>query len=310
MSREVLLATLKKFEEEPEIKAEKIKKEEVYTITNDLNRSDLKFSKLHKSFLASKLYLFLLQRTFDDFPISYFQGMMEVAAVLVDAYFQDEAASFRSKHKGADEHAPPALKANDISDQERVMFEDFLADNLDLYKKFRNALINILIEKFIFFTKDEFRNYNENNQVFIKLMKDKFKRTIEPTTSIRYMNHTLTFFKRISGNSDVAFRLFNIILNSDPAVVFSILAVYIDKADSFDGAKVAITDENRSQYMVTSLEEEDIKRILHTQEMFLKCKSEMEKGRQAQGTYIFLGAAVGCTILALLVAKWREQDSK
>ncbi|ELA42749.1 uncharacterized protein VICG_00064 [Vittaforma corneae ATCC 50505] len=310
MSRETLLTTLKKFEEEPKIEIEKIKKEEIYTIMNDLNRSDFKFSKLHKSFLATKLYLFLLQKTFDNFPISYFQGMMEIAAVLVDAYFQDKAASFRLKHKDSDEHAPPALKIGEISDKEKSMFEEFLASNLDLYNKFRNGLINILIEKFIFFTKDEFRNYNENNKIFIKLMKDKFKRVIEPTASIKYMNHTLTFFKRIAGNSDVAFKFFNLVLNSDPSIVFSILAVYIDKVDHFNSARVTITDENRNQYMVTSLEENDIRNIIGAQEMFLKCKSGMETDRQSKSTYIFLGAAVGCAVLALLISRWNDRDNK
>lgn len=310
MSRDTLLATLKKYEEKQENKEFKPKTEENHTITNDLNRSDFSFSKFHKSCLISKLYLHILNSTFKNLPISYFQGMMEIASVLVEVYFQDKAAGFRSKYKDLDELAPSRLKIENISENEMTMFEEFLKANEDIYTRFKNSLINILEKKFLFFTKDEFKNYNENNKIFIKLMKTKFKKSLNEIGTMKYMNHTLTFFKRMSENSNVVFTLFNIILNSDSTIVFSILANYIDKADKFNSVRIDINQENRDKYLISSIDEEDIKKILSTHELFLKCKTEVNTSKVSKTTFLVIGAAVGCTALAWLLSDKRKDGNK
>lgn len=308
MTREVLLSTLKKFEYTPKIQ-ERIKVKDLKTVENDLNRMDFRFSKLYKSYFVCKLYLFCLKKTFYELPIVYFQGMMEIGSVVLDAYFQDKVASLRLKHKEYDGNTPNSLDINSINEKEKSIFEKFLKENEGIYTRFRNCLINILDEKFSFFTKNDFKNYNECNQIFIDMMKKKFKKDINPLASMKYMNHTLTFFKRLSGNSDVAFKFLNIILNSDPSIVFSILAVYIEKADGITSSCFIPDAETRDKILITSLSENEIKKIISTHEVFLKTKNEMANINKSKNAVLFLSTAAGCALIAIILSKWKNGDS-
>lgn len=307
MTREVLLSTFKKFEHPPKVQ-EETKTKDLKTIENDLNRMEFRFSKLYKSHFICKLYLFCLKRTFYELPIIYFQGMMEIGAVVLDAYFQDKAASLRLKYKDNDGNTPKTLEINSISEKETEIFNKFLRDNESLYTRFCNCLTNILDEKFSFFTRNDFKNYNEYNEVFVHMMKKKYKKDIHPLSSMKYMNHTLTFFKRLSGNSDVAFKLLNIILNSDPSIVFSILALYIEKADNFNSSYIISDTDARDKMLITKLDEEDIKKIIKMHEDFLKSRHDMDDTNKSKNAVLFLSTAAGCALIAIILTRWKNTE--
>ncbi|KAM0681533.1 hypothetical protein GINT2_000046 [Glugoides intestinalis] len=299
MTRKALLATLKKYELEVN-NLKQVDNTDNCTIKNDLDRSDFNFSRVQKSYLIRKLYLFILEKTFFDFPFTYFQGMLDVATVLVDAYFQDEAISFKISNKDLDKQNVENVKRENITSNDRILFVEFLKQNELLYDKFQKGLFNVLDKKFLFFTRDGFQKYNTCNEVFLRLMEIKFKRNIEERISIKYMNHTLTFFKRLSGTSDVAFTLLNLILNSDPSIVFSILAVYIDKADLNKGY---IPDGSEiSKYLIMEIDEEDIKKILNIQGFFLEYEKLLVKDNTGSPrTALFLGAAALVAVIGIAI---------
>jgi hypothetical protein len=280
MSREILLQTLKKFECDfvvDESTSEEInKKEELHTIINDVNRSDFRLSKLSKSSLADKLYVFILVKVFKDLELPYYQGMMDVGIVLVDVYFQDKASSFISKHKDLDTKAKPQTKFDEIEEDERKLFEKFVEENADLYKRFKNALTNILYKYVLFFFKNELKNCKELGKVFSKMMKEKFKVSVEEQWWMRYLGHIITLFMRTSENNEVVYKLYNLIFNSDPEIMFSILAVYFDKATEYNKEKMYIDEKNKERCMITSVDDKDIEKIMDTHEIFLECKRKIK----------------------------------
>jgi hypothetical protein len=93
---------------------------------------------------------------------------------------------------------------------------------------------------------------------------------IDEFSSLKYMNHTLSFFKRLSANSEVVFTIFNLILNSDHQMIFSILIFYLKKADEFTGNNLIISETDRSRFLISEITESDIKKILRIHELFLK----------------------------------------
>lgn len=305
MSRKALLATLKKYETELE-NFKQVDNTDNCTIINDLDRSDFKFSKVHKSCLIRKLYLYILEKTFFELPFTYFQGMLDVATVLVDAYFQDEAVSFKISNRDLDQQKVETVKRENITENDRILFGEFLKQNETLYARFQKGLLNILDKKFLFFTRNGFQKYNEYNEVFLKLMEMKFKKNIEEKISIKYMNHTLTFFKRLAGSSDVAFTLLNLILNSDPSIVFSILAIYIDKADLNKGF---IPDESEMEkYLITEIDEDDIKKIIEIQAFFLEYERQLDKDKiENSKKGLFLGAAAVVAVVGIAIGFCRDK---
>lgn len=307
MSKEVLLKTLKKFESKPEV-AKGFKENDKYTIRNDLNRADFEFSRLHSSSLVLKLYMSILEKTFKEFPLAYFQGMSDVASILVDVYFEDQAATFRANNKDLDLDLPKKIKVEDIKQEEAALFTRFLNENAELYERFKYSLINILEQKFMFFTNNEFEKYDEYNDIFIEMMKKKYKKNLEKIYSIKYMNHTLTFFKRLAGTREVIYKILNLILNSDESMLFSILAIYIDKAEFCNGA--VPDDENASKYKIMEIKESDIKEILKAQESFLFYKESIKNAKRNNKRLLFLGIAFGCLATSILIQKWNENRNK
>lgn len=305
MIRETLLTTLKSYEKTPQTAHETTSLAEKTTIENDLNRVSFALAKSRKSSLVCKLYVFLLQKVFEEFSIPYFQGMMEVASVLLDAYFQDKANEFRIKNKHLDKLAVHPVRDNIPTKEEERLCSEFLSENNDLFVRFKNSLINILEQKFLFFTADTFKKYHENNEIFLEMMRSKFGRKLDAGSSIKYMNHTLTFFTRISENSDVAFKFLNLIFNSDPSIVFSILAVYIDKVEPINQMDIE-DDKERAQFLVSSVDEEDIKKIMDTQKLFLETMENMNKSVPSKNTLIYAGVSIAFVVVAFAASKWYQ----
>lgn len=302
MARENLLSTLQRFENLPleESAGEQTRNtpEDLQTIKNDINRTDFRFSKVGKSLLANKLYLYILERLFIRLPIPYFQGMIEISTVILDAYLQDRVASFRSKHKDADGDLRGPVCLDDISENDRFLFEKFIKANAQTLRRFEKALENVLRRKFLVLTNGGFKAYNEHNKTFVSMMKSCRNIDIDPSYSIKYMNHTLTFFKRLSGNGEVVFKLFNLILNSDSSIVFCILAVFFDKAESFSGTNLVLNDEEARKVLIYDLPDRKINEILEINERFLKY--DEERGGRSMTTYFF-GVAASFLAIALVL---------
>lgn len=296
MSREALLNTLRRFEELPVDADEQTgsSSEDLHTIRNDINRTDFRFSKVGSSTLANKLYLYILDRFFTRLSMPYFQGMVEVSAVILDAYLQDRVSSLRSKHRSADGEVRESVRLEDISESDRILLERFVKANAQTLHRFEKALENVLRMKFLTLTRDGFRIYNKHNRTFVAIMKSHRGISVDPSYSIKYMNHTLTFFKRLSGNGDVAFKLFNLILNSDPSIVFCILVVFFDNAESFSGTNL-VRDEEAKRILINELSDRKIVEILEINERFIK----YDEGGRGMATY-FLGGAAGLLAIALL----------
>lgn len=303
MARENLLSTLQRFEKLPleENMREQARNspEDLQTIRNDINRTDFGFSKVGSSLLVNKLYLYILERLFTRLPVPYFQGMTEVSTVILDVYFQDRVSSFRSKHRDIDGELRGPVCLDDISENERFLFEKFMKTNTQTLRCFEKALENVLRRKFLALTSEGFRAYNKYNRTFVSMMKSCRNIDIDPSYSLKYMNHTLTFFKRLSGNSEVVFKLFNLILNSDPSIVFCILAAFFDKAESFSGTGLVLNDEKAKKTLIYELSDRKINEILEINEMFMQYDEKKTSERSSMTTYFF-GVAASFLAIALV----------
>jgi len=311
MTRKILLETLKRFESNPALENGSPVENDLVTIKNDLNRLGFTEGKLQQTYIVYKLYLFILRKTFNEFPISYIQGMIEIALVILNAYFKDAVGPFRVKYSDMDEVVlPPQITVDLITEADEKIFEEFLSKNRELYERFRSTTVNIMKQRYLVLVDNSFSKYLELNEIFVKMMNTTFKRNMNSHESIRYMGHIMTFFTRLAGNEEVTYRLLNLILNSDFSMLFSIAAVYIDAIDSFDQRGEAQVDEDIRRAGLVSVDEKDIKRILEMQELFLKFKRDSTSSSGSFGAYLLLGSAigVGAVILGLAFSEWRSSS--
>lgn len=286
MERITLLETFKRFEYQPtkvyienDLQTFEYQPTKSYiendlrTIKNDLNRTDFSFSPASRSSEISKFYLFVLEKDFIDLPLIYFQGMLEIACVILDAYFLDIV-----ENKNDDSQSIIRVKIEDITEEEKSKFEDLLNKHQETHKKFKNCITNVLNENFLFLAKHNFEKFNLFNKKFITMMNSNFMKSknnnwkVDSLTSIMNLDHILMFFKRLSKNREVVFTLFNLILNSDPSIVFSILAFYIDKGNVFKGTNSISNHEGRSEHLISNVSEMDLKKIIKIHDSFLNEK--------------------------------------
>jgi hypothetical protein len=312
MQKENLLRTLEKYES-PVEDSEQLENN-LQTIINDLNRIDFSFSDIKDNQYILKFYLFILEKSFKSLPIAYFQGMMEVGTVLIDIYFQD--ASFKLKNQVLKSKscenlikngcAVERIHLNDLSDSDRAIFRDALEKNDEIYRKYKNSLVNILNEKFLFLTVNNFEKYNKYNAKFVNMMNSTLPnhKQLNEMESFKFMNHTLTFFKRLSRNSKVLYTIYNLILNSNISMIFAILSFYLDKASKFSGTNLIITEENRSKYLISEISESDIKKILKINDTFRKGKFN-KKPRILTDIYIF-GIFLGALVISWIISRFKN----
>lgn len=311
MQRENLLETLGKYEDFRDIKIS-ARINDVQTIINDINRSDFGFSKISKTPIKVKIYLHILRISFKSLPISYYQGMTEVAVVILDAYFQEALEELKGEER-RDGEAHKTIKLDDISSKEISIFNKFLEKHSDLYSKYKNAMVNVLNERFLQLTRDNFKIYSEFNTKFVLMINsghiDALRlgdAKVTEMNSFRFMNHTLTFFKRLAGNSEVVYTIFNLILNSDPSMIFCILGYYLEKASQFTGSNIKITNQNKSKYLIYEVSETDLKKILKIHDAFLKGKYLKKKATMFRGG-LFFGVCLGVLVIAFAISYLNKQ---
>ncbi|KAL6122860.1 hypothetical protein NUSPORA_00121 [Nucleospora cyclopteri] len=123
-ARKNFLTSLKKLIKELKTTPEDNKEnKDIVTITNDINRTYLKYSKHVKDVTAIKFYRNILYEVFTKLPVNYYQGMTEIAAVIVDAYLTDEIAKLNLKsedfsHEDKNEKLENKSNSNDSDSEE------------------------------------------------------------------------------------------------------------------------------------------------------------------------------------------------
>lgn len=298
MERQQLLKVLKTYEEEnadAPVTVDANDKDSVRVLINDINRTDFDFSKFYMHSARVRLYKNILYEALARFPLKYVQGMAEIATVIVDAYFQDKVGEFSTT--GID--VSPAMYVTNSGNKtfvykeedEKKIFREFVEDNGGLLDEMRRALVNVYKRKFLVFFKDNFKLYKEANDVFIAMMKKKGVK-VHKSVSFKYMNHVLTFFKRVVDNEKSAYGIYRIILSSDPSVLFSLLVIFFDNVQN-----VASATENQNK--ITELPKSLAKDVALQQETFIEVKEYLNT-KCSSKKYLFFGAAA--SILAIGIA--------
>jgi len=301
MAESKLGNTLRRFEKpgaEPSIGANENDKDSVRTLENDINRIDFKFYDFKAADSKEEfenLFKNLLFELLRDFPLKYTQGMSEVASVLVVSYFKEKVEDkmrnpeFRKLMASAGEESATFRYEQN---SQKTQLRNFLNENKGLVDRSRMAMANILQKYFIVYFDDGFKLYKEHNKVFRRMMKLRGIK-IPKDESIKYMGHILTFFKRVVGNENVANEIYNVILNSDPSILFSLMAVFYDRLKNYGGSSV-IKEESR----IVKLEDNFLNKLMEQHEIFIKTRIEVEKQANKPSKAIYYGIAMGGVCLA------------
>lgn len=295
MSRVALLNTLKKYEEmdvsfDYEISAE-ASKYDVQTIKNDINRCNFRFSRIFRSFFCHKLYIYILSKTFKDFPLPYYQCMMDIASVILDAYIEDKALRLKADNINMESEFQDHIELSSITDNEELLFSQFFAANKTICEKFKRSILIIFQTKILNLTENDFKLYESLNKTFLHMLEERKGLRLGNGESLSYMNHTLTFFQRISGNSDVAFKFLNLILNSDPHIIFCILFHFFDKIKNCKGQVVIINEQEARSKLIYDLQDRDMKDILAIYESFFQYKNKSEEGSHVKWCFFLVAAS-------------------
>lgn len=304
-----LLKTLEAYEtanDELPITRNSNDKDSLRVLVNDINRTEFDFSRLRMHAAHVRLYKNILYEALAEFPIKYVQGMAEVATVVVDVYFQDAVDS--ADTEGI--NSSPALSVTNSGkktfiykgEEERKRFGKFVDDNEALFSRLRTALVNIYQKKFLVFFKDNFRFYKECNEVFRGMMKRRGVR-VNRDESFRYMNHVLTFFKRVFSDEATAYTIYRAILSSEPTVLFSMLVIFWDNIQSVSTATAAENPDH-----IRSLPANFAEKVTLQQEIFVEVRESMRK-KQGANRYLLFGVAAGVLAIgAAAVYKLSNKD--
>lgn len=174
-----------------------------------------------------------------------------------------------------------------IESNQRV-FLDFKEKEKKLLVDIRKGIEVLLTTKFLPLTDNEFDLYKKYNSVFIKMMK-KSNRNIPPMYEFLTAKHILTFFCRDIEKKEDIHRIFNIIIENDIKVSFSILLGLKDKID--------ITPKQDQQKRCT-LSEDFEKQVKENQAAFF----EAEKNQlEVNGPFVIAGAVTSAFAIGLAI---------
>ncbi|OQS54579.1 hypothetical protein EHP00_84 [Ecytonucleospora hepatopenaei] len=91
--RNKLIKNIEKSVEHCEFIAVKKCKSDIQTIENDVNRTYFKYSVIYGKKTHLKIYKNILFEMFRDIPVPYYQGMIEIGGVLVEAFLSEKVRS-------------------------------------------------------------------------------------------------------------------------------------------------------------------------------------------------------------------------
>lgn len=199
-----------------------------------LCRNDSKAIKLYKNLL-----LFILEKI----PVKYIQGMSEVSLVIL-------IVMFKNVFKKTDMNFITSYNDNFIfiSDYENKFFKEFCKKNSYLCEKTEKIITEILKSKFSLICDNNFEKYKEN-YYWVRTILKKKGIYLSKFDYIRHLNHILTFYTRICENEYVIFYIFNIILNNNIHIIFSLLVfmyeyTYLKTNSNKDERKISVIPDN------------------------------------------------------------------
>lgn len=303
MEKERLLNTLKNYEKQntTEEGENANDADTIRVLINDINRIEFDFANLSEDKRKTRLYKNILYEVLKDFPVRYIQGMAEVATVIVTAYFSGQVEKFKFNTDALNTTSTGAVPFKFTNKAEKEELEKFMADNHNLMQSMRRALISIYRERFLIFFEDNFKLYRELNNAFIAVMAKKGVK-LDKDESFKYMNHILTFFKRILDNENAAYSVYNIILSAEPAMLFTLLIMFYG---TIQGGQAASGIEFPKK--VADLDNDFVKALSQQHEMLMKARDEA-KLKKGKSGYLFFGAALSAVAVAVLF--YKMNDSK
>lgn len=290
MEREKLIKTLnayacshvceKKHPDDSSIKA---------TIKADIMRQqfDVYLSKDRKK--QRRLYKMMLYLLLKKLCTQYTQGMCEVAVVVVNVFFKEKVMKDDVLEFLEDDDA----NLSGASEEEKRGFEEFCSLNKDECKKAKNALQEIFKQTYEPLWKDKFKLYKKYFEVFLEMMKD---RGVEVVRKHPYENltHILTFFTRICRNENLIYRIFNIILNNEVSVLFTLLVLLYKHTES-ESASSSLEYDNYLKKLPSDFEEQ----VKKTNNEFLEMQKKMKNLKKIKKCrYLILGVGISIAVAA------------
>lgn len=291
MERQELLRTLLKYEQPRDaldVSKDANDQDTTRVLKNDIKRIDFDFSSLSREPAVARLLKNIVFVTLRRFPVKYLQGMAEIASVITNAVFEDIVLDVRIREKTI----PPSESRDTMDDEHSFLyttpegqedFNRFISDNQQLVDKLKVALANIFNEKVLVFAHDNFKYYMECNKVFVAMMRAKGV-NIDSDVSMKYMNHTLNFFKRVSGNEAVAYSIYRVVLITDPSVLFSLLAIFYENVQSSCASGADFP------HKIKTIPENFLEKVTAQHEVFLRTREAMRNPPIKKG-FLYFGAA-------------------
>lgn len=320
-SRKALAESLKKFEHLPKI-PNTIKKqdpsENSRTLLTDLARlhPSRHLCVFPQSIFSFKFHVCAIRMAFEHFfklQLPYLQGVLEVALVISDTYFSDLVAASRKGLKDDDNINNESLNLDCITKDDERMIQELIDANEELFTKFKNCMINVIVEKYIPLFTNDFEEYAKLFRTFDFMMRKHFKWCSPceemPSLSI-YMPEVLTFFARAVSSVEASAKLFNLIVNGDSTIIFGILGVYLKRIDMWKHTRQSPDKNDGSKYLIDHVDDKDIAKILKMQELFVKCQNGTD-GSPKTGVKqsLFAAAVIGVAVLAIGASYWRKNSN-
>ncbi|ELA47376.1 hypothetical protein VCUG_01145 [Vavraia culicis subsp. floridensis] len=253
------------------------------TIDVDINRNFPFY--VHMTDDEKQLFRNELKKTLLRLPVSYVQSMCDIVAVLMYFYYAEMRNGSSLVSLAERENTASAI---DTSESGGLYDEE-------TYERMFKIIYNILKEKYVPLIDDQFKMYLENNDIFIKMMKQRGVE-IPSSKSLIYTNSTLTWFSRSMDSMNDIYKMFALIISCPTSIVFLLLVHYFD---FIENKKMIKMDDNDIMPKIIKLEKE----FLKLQEEQDTSKPKMSKKAIIYG--VVTGAVVAGAVLFGIFKKYK-----
>lgn len=308
MCVESLRKTLRRYEDisnlDPSILLERTNESELSILKKDIVRTILFVENEDGNSIMSKLYFLTLHDTFKGFSLSYYQGMLGFSITIMDAYFRNAALEF-TKELTTDLDPANRISFESLTAEDYKLYSKFKLKNAELFENFRAAIINILIKYFKFFVDNNCKMYSKYGTIFLGIMKDEFGKDLnnyikhknleldDSTLLLLFLKHTLILFNYSYGNYESAYKITNLILNSEPHIIFCVYFGTITHDD--------VGIENKGK--IFNISNNDITKIINIYEKFF----QYEKVKH-RSCFLFFAASI--LIIAAAIKLYKNHKSE
>lgn len=239
----------------------------------DLLRTPFGFLPAEETATFKAFLIFILRKFFTESNIIYYQGMHEAGSVLADRYFSDIFNNFKVANNlnitNTSEKSPQSIKI------ENEIFSNILEQNISVYNDFSQTLDRLLSDKVLKLVHPDFEEYKRINYRYSTTMGMKKFISINEKDLFCFLDLPLTFFSRLSGNRDVAYKLLALIQNSDHYIFFSILYYFYDNAYAYKQSIFSSEDTQKS-FLINKIDEKDIKGIMELHNAFMLANPDLK----------------------------------